>query len=70
MLHKNIKFNVMKKTDIGLLTILGAAVGSFAFWMYSNLSAEEKKNIEDKALALGKTLLDTFKESDLSKKLQ
>ena len=52
----------MNKTEIGIIAVIGVAAGSFAYWLYSSLTPEEKKHLEDKALNAANKLLDTIKE--------
>lgn len=40
----------------GLLALLGAAAGAFAFYKYKNMSDEEKQNLKDKVTDTGRKL--------------
>lgn len=49
----------MNNKGKGILAILGAAAGAFAFWKYKNMTQEEKQNLKNKVSDTGRKIKET-----------
>ncbi len=49
----------MNNKGKGILAILGAAAGAFAFWKYKNMTNEEKQNLKNKVSDTGRKIRET-----------
>lgn len=52
----------MEKKGKGLLALVGLAAGAYAFWKYSNLTPDEKKELKNKVSDAGKKVKETVGE--------